>query len=201
MSQKSFIWELAYLVSQYACIERIFPRYSNRSPLRFKIKENCVPEQVLCFASDVASLIRKHFPLQEEVVFENAMGEDDLDVVLSDPENLPIFTHLHIPLFPPKKHIKKAEHHWVEQIDCDGRGTGLSVMQWQAGVKAWCLPNQYAAGNENPLEGYVWRGLCPTPAFGEERQEFLDIIRSSEVMAAIGAEKYNKLLDYISGYM
>jgi hypothetical protein len=201
MSEKSFIWELAYLVSQYSCIERIFPRLSNRLPLRFKIKENCVPEQVLCFASDVASLVRKHFPSQEEVVFQNAMGDNVLVVVLSDPEEIAAFSHLQVPLFPPKKHIKKAEHHWVEQIDSDGRGTGLSVMQWQAGVKAWCFPNQYGAGNESPLEGYVWRGLCPTPAFEDERQEFLDIIKSDEVKKAVNEEKYNKLLDFISGYM
>jgi hypothetical protein len=200
MQQKSLLWELVYLVNQYDCIERIFPRYSNRFPIRFKIKENSLPEHVSNFSSEAADLIRKHFPLQE-VFFQNSMGDDVLDAVLSEPEDLPIFTHMHIPLFPPKKYLQKAEHHWIEQIDIDGRGCGLLVMQWQSGAKAWCLPNQYAAGNANALEGYVWRGLCPTPAFKEERDEFLAIAKSPGLLNALSDQEREKFLNYLSGFV
>lgn len=98
------------------------------------------------------------------------------------------------PLIPPKKYLQFAFHHWVEQIDSDGRGMGLVVMQWQPGAKSWCLPNQYASGVALPLNGYVWRGLCPTPPLRDELIEFnqaLDKIKESKILDGVlnGVEK------------
>lgn len=79
------------------------------------------------------------------------------------------------PLVPPIKHLHKAECHWVEQIDLDGRTMGLDVWRWQPGIRQWCRPNAYGTGEGVDLKGYRWVSVCPAPLFEQENQDIKNL--------------------------
>lgn len=78
--------------------------------------------------------------------------------------------HTEIPLLPPLREQARANHHWVERIDYDGRACGLEVYQWQPHARKWCLPNCFAQGgsSDKDLKGYRYVAICPTPPYPEE---------------------------------
>lgn len=65
---------------------------------------------------------------------------------------------------PPGNHIADAGHHWLDEIDFDGRSCGLRVMQWQPGVKRWCVSGDCATGRDVDTRGWQYIANCPTPA-------------------------------------
>ena len=75
------------------------------------------------------------------------------------------------PLLPPRKHINKAECHWVQQIDFDGRSMGYDIWRWQPVARKWCRPNEYSTGVGDELKGYRWVAVCPQPMFREETED------------------------------
>lgn len=47
---------------------------------------------------------------------------------------------------PPVNHIKTAGHHWLDQIDFDGRFHQRVVLQWNPVAKRWSHSGQVGTG-------------------------------------------------------
>lgn len=67
---------------------------------------------------------------------------------------------------PPGHHISLAEHHWLKMYDGDDHFLGYIVLQWQPGVKKWCISGNVATGNDiewGKIEYWEYFCLCPIP--------------------------------------
>ncbi len=108
---------------------------------------------------------------------------------------------LETPLVPPKRFLRFAYNHWVQRLDYDGHACGLEVYQWQPNAQKWCLPNQYACGSDKDLCGYVWMGICPTPAHTQETDEILALLKTIKNQNdVICPEQLAKISQFIHDY-
>lgn len=66
---------------------------------------------------------------------------------------------------PPMNHIRGAEHHWLEKIDCDGHSSGFIVLQWNPSAKRWSHSGCVGTGGYIDTKYWVYKGYCPIPEF------------------------------------
>jgi hypothetical protein len=66
---------------------------------------------------------------------------------------------------PPGAHITEAGHHWLEEIDFDGRSMGVRVLQWQPHAKRWCHSGDVAAGLNLDIRGWRYLEPCRQPSW------------------------------------
>lgn len=64
---------------------------------------------------------------------------------------------------PPGWHKKHSGHHWLEQIDSDGRRCGLTVLQWNPQAQKWSHSNMVGTGYYIETNGWVYVAECPLP--------------------------------------
>jgi hypothetical protein len=64
---------------------------------------------------------------------------------------------------PPGVYIEEAGHHWLEEIDYDGRRFRVVVLQWNPGAKRWSHSGEVATGNYINTEGWNYLTPCPRP--------------------------------------
>lgn len=66
---------------------------------------------------------------------------------------------------PPTKHIRTADHHWLDAYDIDGHYKYRAVLQWNPGAKRWSHSGQVGSGCYVNTEYWVYLGYCPIPEF------------------------------------
>lgn len=66
---------------------------------------------------------------------------------------------------PPPKHIRGAEHHWLEKKDCDGHSAGFIVLQWNPFAKRWSHSGCVGTGGYIDTKYWIYKGYCPIPEF------------------------------------
>ena len=86
-------------------------------------------------------------------------------------------------VIPPQHHIQYAGHHWLQRFDFDGHPGGHVVLQWQPISRRWCLPNDYARGNDFDVEHYRYVAPCPMPSFPDDLERLRKIMRECDGMA------------------
>jgi len=57
---------------------------------------------------------------------------------------------------PPGILITEAGHHWLDEIDYDGRSQGFIVLQWQPDAKKWCKSGDIATGRNVDTSGWKY---------------------------------------------
>lgn len=97
-------------------------------------------------------------------------------------------------IIPPAHHIGLAGHHWVQYVDFDGRPCGSKVLQWQPVARRWCLPDDYARGNDFNVTSYEYVAPCPMPLFPDDLERLQRIVRSADDMAkgSAGVVSFNQ---------
>ncbi len=64
---------------------------------------------------------------------------------------------------PPIALSRDAGHHWLREVDYDGRQGPLVVLQWQPHAMKWCQSGFCATGHNVDTAGWVYVASCPNP--------------------------------------
>lgn len=64
---------------------------------------------------------------------------------------------------PQGFHARLAGHHWVQEVDFDGRDGDMIVLQWNPAVKRWSHSGKVGTGAYLDIHGWKYVGLCPMP--------------------------------------
>ena len=74
-------------------------------------------------------------------------------------------------VIPSARRINYAGHHWLTRVDYDGHRCGSIVLQWQPQARRWCLPDDYARGNDFDVSSYEYLSPCAmaTDSYGQAR--------------------------------
>ena len=62
---------------------------------------------------------------------------------------------------PPTKYLRTADHHWLDDYDCDGHYFGRIVLQWNPGAERWSHSGMVATGSY--VDTKNWRYVCHCP--------------------------------------
>lgn len=83
---------------------------------------------------------------------------------------------------PPGHHVRLAGHHWVQEIDFDGREGSIIVLQWNPSVKRWSHSGQVATGLYVDIKGWKYISVCPIPGefSGRETKSTRDFSLTSD---------------------
>lgn len=64
---------------------------------------------------------------------------------------------------PPGHHARLGGHHWVQEVDFDGRLGETIVLQWAPGAKRWVHSGNLATGSYVSISGWKYVAECPMP--------------------------------------
>lgn len=66
---------------------------------------------------------------------------------------------------PPLLMSRIAGHHWLREIDFDGRASEYIVLQWNPAAKRWSHSGSVATGYYIDTRGWKYIQPCPMPEF------------------------------------
>lgn len=64
---------------------------------------------------------------------------------------------------PPNRHIMMAGHHWLVEVDYDGRENGVRVLQWNPSAKQWSNSGMVGTGIYVDTAGWRYLQHCEVP--------------------------------------
>lgn len=64
---------------------------------------------------------------------------------------------------PPVVFLKSASHHWLQELDHDGRLGQPVVLQWAPASERWCISGGVASGIFMDTRGWKYLAPCPAP--------------------------------------
>lgn len=64
---------------------------------------------------------------------------------------------------PPGHHFRLGGHHWVQEVDFDGRRGETIVLQWAPGAQRWVHSGNLATGSYVNIAGWKYVAECPMP--------------------------------------
>lgn len=66
---------------------------------------------------------------------------------------------------PPKEYLQANEHHWLTEVDKDGKTIGLVVLQWVPSSRRWCHSGYNDTGRYVNTANWRYYGHCRKPNF------------------------------------
>lgn len=64
---------------------------------------------------------------------------------------------------PPGHHARLGGHHWLQEVDFDGRVCDTVVYQWNPGVQRWSHSGEIGTGYYMETKGWKYLQPCPMP--------------------------------------
>lgn len=65
---------------------------------------------------------------------------------------------------PPKEFLHLNEHHWLTEVDKEGKTIGLVVLQWVPSSRRWCHSGYIDTGRCVNTAHWRYYGICRKPA-------------------------------------
>ena len=69
---------------------------------------------------------------------------------------------------PPKKYLKRADHHWLDVYTSDGHFMDIRVLQWAPGAQRWCYSGNVGTGMYVDTKFWRYVDHCPMPELKEK---------------------------------
>lgn len=68
-----------------------------------------------------------------------------------------------VEVVPPGHHARLGGHHWLQEVDFDGRVMDTVVLQWNPGVQRWSHSGNVGTGMYVDTKGWKYLAICPMP--------------------------------------
>lgn len=82
---------------------------------------------------------------------------------------------------PPGHHSRLGGHHWVQEVDFDGREQDIVVLQWNPSAQRWSHSGNCGTGAYVNIKG--WKYLRPCPMPGPVEHKDMLAIRGYRIIA------------------